>query len=139
MFLPPLENADHAVELLAAIEAVAADLDCPVVIEGYSLPRDPRLQTLVVTPESPLTALPPLPDDVTGEIRPDGALAVTWRKSRIQAGAILAALHDAGVTITDVATEEPHLEEVFLAITEQQEQERAEAVARRFGQDGAAE
>ena len=31
------------------------------------------------------------------------------------------------------------LEEVFLAITEQQEQERAEAVARRFGQDGAAE
>jgi ABC-2 type transport system ATP-binding protein len=74
-------------------------------------------KTLVVTPESPLTALPPLPDDVTGEIRPDGALAVTWRKSRIQAGAILAALHDAGVTITDVATEEPHLEDVFVSLT----------------------
>lgn len=31
------------------------------------------------------------------------------------------------------------LEEVFLSITEQKEQERADAVARRFGQDGAAE
>jgi ABC-2 type transport system ATP-binding protein len=74
-------------------------------------------KTLVVTSESPLETLPPLPSDVTGEIRPDGALAITWRKSRIQAGAILSALHDAGVVITDVAIEEPRLEDVFVSLT----------------------
>ncbi len=56
-------------------------------------------------------------DDVTGEMRADGALAITWRKGRIQAGAILAALHEAGVTITDLAIEEPRLEDVFVSLT----------------------
>ena len=74
-------------------------------------------KTLVVTPESPLTALPPLPDDASGEIRTDGALAITWRKSRVEAGAILAALHEARVTITDLAIEEPRLEDVFVSLT----------------------
>ncbi len=51
VFLPPLERAEHAVELLAVIESVAVELAVPVVIEGYSLPRDPRLTTLIVTPD----------------------------------------------------------------------------------------
>jgi uncharacterized protein (DUF2126 family)/transglutaminase-like putative cysteine protease len=51
VFLPPLENADHAVELLSVVESVAVELDRAVVIEGYPLPRDPRLTTLVVTPD----------------------------------------------------------------------------------------
>jgi uncharacterized protein (DUF2126 family)/transglutaminase-like putative cysteine protease len=51
VFLPPIENADHAVELLSAVESVAVELDCAVVIEGYSLPRDPRLTTLIITPD----------------------------------------------------------------------------------------
>jgi uncharacterized protein (DUF2126 family)/transglutaminase-like putative cysteine protease len=51
VFLPPLENADHAVELLSVVEAVASELECAVVIEGYPLPRDPRLTTLIVTPD----------------------------------------------------------------------------------------
>ncbi|MGB0113724.1 MAG: transglutaminase family protein, partial [Ilumatobacteraceae bacterium] len=51
IFLPPLEQAEHAVELLAVIESVAAEQTCPVIIEGYPLPRDPRLATLIVTPD----------------------------------------------------------------------------------------
>ncbi|MEM7272766.1 MAG: transglutaminase family protein [Actinomycetota bacterium] len=51
IFLPPLERAEEAVELLAAIEAVVTELGWPVVLEGYPLPRDPRLATLVVTPD----------------------------------------------------------------------------------------
>jgi uncharacterized protein (DUF2126 family)/transglutaminase-like putative cysteine protease len=51
VFLPPLENADHAVELLSVVESVAVELDRAVVIEGYPLPRDPRLTTLIVTPD----------------------------------------------------------------------------------------
>jgi uncharacterized protein (DUF2126 family)/transglutaminase-like putative cysteine protease len=51
VFLPPLEYAEHAVELLAVVEAVAGELACPIVIQGYPLPRDPRLSTLIVTPD----------------------------------------------------------------------------------------
>jgi uncharacterized protein (DUF2126 family) len=51
VFLPPVEDADHAVELLAVIESVALELKMPVVVEGYPLPRDPRLNTLIVTPD----------------------------------------------------------------------------------------
>ena len=51
VFLPPLERAEDVVELLAVVESVADELECPVVVEGYPLPRDPRLTTLVVTPD----------------------------------------------------------------------------------------
>ena len=51
IFLPPLESAEHAVELLAVIESIADELDQPVVLEGYGLPRDPRLASLSVTPD----------------------------------------------------------------------------------------
>ena len=51
VFLPPLEQLEHAVELLAAVEAAAAELATPVVLEGYPLPRDPRLREVVVGPD----------------------------------------------------------------------------------------
>ncbi|MEQ1888188.1 MAG: transglutaminase family protein [Alphaproteobacteria bacterium] len=51
LFLPPIIGAEHALELIAAIEAVAARLKTPVVIEGYTLPADPRLAHFSVTPD----------------------------------------------------------------------------------------
>jgi uncharacterized protein (DUF2126 family) len=51
VFLPPVEHAEHAVELLAAIESVATELDVAVVLQGYTVPRDPRLGSLTVTPD----------------------------------------------------------------------------------------
>jgi uncharacterized protein (DUF2126 family)/transglutaminase-like putative cysteine protease len=50
VFLPPVPQLEHAVELLAVVEAAAA-AHGGVVVEGYPLPRDPRLQQLVVTPD----------------------------------------------------------------------------------------
>jgi uncharacterized protein (DUF2126 family)/transglutaminase-like putative cysteine protease len=50
VFLPPLTHAEHAVELLAVIEA-AAGAHGGVVVEGYGLPRDPRVHQLVVAPD----------------------------------------------------------------------------------------
>jgi uncharacterized protein (DUF2126 family)/transglutaminase-like putative cysteine protease len=51
VFLPPLEEAERAIELLNVLEAVAAEMDVPIVIEGYAMPRDPRLELLMVTPD----------------------------------------------------------------------------------------
>ena len=51
VFLPPVDDAEHAVELLSVVEAVAVELDQPLIIQGYAPPRDPRLDTLVVTPD----------------------------------------------------------------------------------------
>jgi uncharacterized protein (DUF2126 family) len=49
--MPPLQSADDYVDLLAAIEDVAARLRMPVVIEGYPPPHDPRLQQIKITPD----------------------------------------------------------------------------------------
>ncbi|CAD6517506.1 hypothetical protein LMG27952_00858 [Paraburkholderia hiiakae] len=51
IFMPPLAELDDYLDLLAAVEATAADLALPVVIEGYPPPRDPRLKMLQVTPD----------------------------------------------------------------------------------------
>ena len=51
VFLPPLTNADDYVDLLARVEDTAAELDTPVIIEGYPPPSDPRLSVLKVTPD----------------------------------------------------------------------------------------
>lgn len=51
VFLPPLTHLEQWVDLVEAIEQVAAELQQPVVIEGYTPPHDPRLKKLSVTPD----------------------------------------------------------------------------------------
>ncbi|CAJ0862753.1 hypothetical protein R20233_00988 [Ralstonia sp. LMG 32965] len=51
VFMPPLTVLDDYLDLLAAVEATAAELQVQVVIEGYPPPRDPRLKLLQVTPD----------------------------------------------------------------------------------------
>ena len=51
VFMPPLEQLEHYLELVAAVEATAAELGVKVVLEGYPPPRDPRLKCLQVTPD----------------------------------------------------------------------------------------
>ena len=51
VFLPPLKHLEDYLELLAAVEATAAEQNVKVVLEGYPPPRDPRLKILQVTPD----------------------------------------------------------------------------------------
>lgn len=73
-------------------------------------------KTLVIVPEAPIT--PPEIPGVKASQRSDGAWAFAYRRSETSPGAILDHLRQAGAVVRDVATEEPDLEDVFLALTE---------------------
>ena len=51
VFMPPLAALSGYLDLLAAVEATAAELDVKLLLEGYPPPRDPRLTMLQVTPD----------------------------------------------------------------------------------------
>jgi len=73
-------------------------------------------KTLVVVPEGTAgdVALPP---GVELDRRADGTLAFSYMRAETSAAAVFAALHAAGIEIRDVRTEEPDLEDVFVALT----------------------
>jgi len=51
VFMPPVSTLEEYVTLLEAIAACSQRIKCPVRIEGYTPPHDPRLLKLVVTPD----------------------------------------------------------------------------------------
>jgi uncharacterized protein (DUF2126 family)/transglutaminase-like putative cysteine protease len=51
VFMPPLERAADYLALVAAVEATAAALKQPVMLEGYEPPRDPGLINFRITPD----------------------------------------------------------------------------------------
>ncbi|MEQ1593013.1 MAG: transglutaminase family protein [Thiobacillaceae bacterium] len=51
VFMPPTPTLEQYLEILAVVEACAAKLKQPVVIEGYAPPGDGRIEKLLVTPD----------------------------------------------------------------------------------------
>jgi len=73
-------------------------------------------KTLVITPDVP-TALPTLPATISGASRDNGTLAFTYKPSQTRADDVLELIKTAGISIRDVRTEDPDLEDVFLDLT----------------------
>jgi uncharacterized protein (DUF2126 family)/transglutaminase-like putative cysteine protease len=51
VFMPPCYTVEDYLDLITQIEETAAELNMPVIIEGYTPPNDPRLNNLKVTPD----------------------------------------------------------------------------------------
>lgn len=51
VFLPPVDETEDFLELVAVIERVAGELGMPVILEGTSPAYDPRLEVVKVTPD----------------------------------------------------------------------------------------
>ncbi|MDZ4657138.1 MAG: transglutaminase family protein [Bythopirellula sp.] len=51
LFMPPIDHLVDYLDLVAKIEATAAELQLPIAIEGYEPPHDHRLDHLKVTPD----------------------------------------------------------------------------------------
>jgi uncharacterized protein (DUF2126 family)/transglutaminase-like putative cysteine protease len=51
VFMPPVERTEDYLDLIAGIETVVTEMGVPVIIEGETPPRDPRLNKLAVTPD----------------------------------------------------------------------------------------
>ena len=51
VYLPPVERLEKFVELVQLVERAAQETQTPVVLEGYGPPPDPRVKTLMVTPD----------------------------------------------------------------------------------------
>jgi len=51
VFMPPVEDAEDYLDLLAAAEATAKEMGLPIHIEGYAPPHDPRLNVIRVAPD----------------------------------------------------------------------------------------
>ena len=51
VFFPPVSHLEHYLTLLEAVENAATELAIPIVIEGYEMPWDRRVERIKVTPD----------------------------------------------------------------------------------------
>lgn len=107
-----LEEAEEMCDRIAIInhgELVACDATANLVARLDA-------KTLVVVPQGEAEMPGPM-DGVGIEKRRDGALAFSYRRGQTSAEAVLDHIRASGIRISDVATEEPDLEDVFVALT----------------------
>ncbi|MEN1681190.1 MAG: transglutaminase family protein, partial [Planctomycetota bacterium] len=68
VFMPPCDRLEVYLDLVASIEATAAELQTPVIVEGYLPPHDSRLQHIKVTPDPGVLEVNVHPAETWGEL-----------------------------------------------------------------------
>lgn len=81
IFLPPTEELEHFIDLIARVESAAAKVGCAVVIEGYGPPSDGRLESMSVTPDPGVIEVNVAPSKSFAEQRDQ--LATLYREARL--------------------------------------------------------
>lgn len=95
-----------------------------IINQGEVVARDSKVnlmgqmdaKTMVIHPESPIATLPDSAE-VSAQMRPDGALALSYHAKQTSAEQVLAIARSAGIQIRDLRIEEADLEDVFLELT----------------------
>lgn len=108
-----LEEAEELCDEIAIIShgEVLAQEPTPQLLSRL----DQRL--LKITPKDPLTSLPAGLHDINAELSADGVLNITFRSSETGIGRLLERVREAGIGVADLSTEQPNLEDVFVAMT----------------------
>ncbi|MEO0817054.1 MAG: ABC transporter ATP-binding protein [Pseudomonadota bacterium] len=108
-----LEEAEELCDEIAIIHH--GDVICSEPTPNLLTRLDQK--TLTITPREHLASVPPALETLDVRLRPDGALAINFRTGETGIGRLLEQVRAAGVGIEDLATEEPDLEDVFVALT----------------------
>lgn len=74
-------------------------------------------KTLVITPEVTLEKIPSALESLDCVLRRDGTLAISYRTGTTSIMGLLDQIKASGISISDLRTEEPDLEDVFMALT----------------------
>lgn len=74
-------------------------------------------KTLVIEPAEPIASVPASLADLDSRLEPNGNLAITFRSSETGIGRIIETVRNEGISIADLATKEPDLEDVFVSMT----------------------
>ena len=74
-------------------------------------------RTLLITPTTEITALPSELSELNASLNTDGQIAIAYRAGTDSVTGMLERVKAAGLSIGDLRTEEPDLEDVFMALT----------------------
>ncbi|WP_421784521.1 ABC transporter ATP-binding protein [Hyphobacterium sp.] len=104
-----------------------------IVDQGEVIACEPKTEllkrmdtkTLVIDPVSPLSAVPESLAGHEAELRDSGELAVSYKFGRQSVAEIIEKFNASGARIADLRTEEPDLEDVFMALTYQRKDSAA--------------
>lgn len=108
-----LEEAEALCDRIAIIdqgEIVAND-------ETTALLSELDQRTLIISPETKLTELPASLSKLDASLKPNGDIMINYRSSTTRIIDLIEQLRANGITMTDLRTEQPDLEDVFMSLT----------------------
>lgn len=96
-----------------------------IINDGRVLTQEPKQQllgrldkrVLSIIPREPVAEIPDSLSDLDAEISPKGTILIKFRTAETGIGRLLERVREAGISISDLSTAQPSLEDVFVAMT----------------------